>query len=259
MKVLKSFFLLLNYKTALIILLACASTYICKEMKWEADYTMTLVSIAIVFPVVFSISSAYQRRENALKELAILKSNALAFYYATRDWTNASATPLIEKVKDLQKQLFLKIKHFLTCEEEIAFQDEPDIYYCFSELSRITGDLREFGLTPSEITRVGQYHNNMMISFNIIKGIFYYRTPLELRVYYRFFIYVFAVLYGPYFAQLKHSDTLPWWLIYVMPMMFSAILVCLDNIQENLEKPFDGVGQDDIVINVEEHIRLLVD
>ncbi len=251
--------MLINYKTFLVIGLACTSTYICTQMKWEADYTMTLVSIAIVFPVVFSISSAYQRRENALKELAMLKSNALAFYYASRDWTNASATPLIEKVKALQKDLFLTIKHFLMAKEEIAIKDEPNIYHCFSELSRITGDLREHGLTPSEITRVGQYHNNMMISFNIIKSIYYYRTPIELRAYYRFFIYVFAIMYGPYFAQLQHSDKLPWQLVYIMPMMYSAILVSLDNIQTNLEQPFDGVGQDDIVINVEEHIRLLVD
>ena len=34
---------------------------------------MTLVGIAIVFPVVFSIDSAYKRRERALSYLADLK------------------------------------------------------------------------------------------------------------------------------------------------------------------------------------------
>ena len=57
---------------------------------------------------------------------------------------------------------------------------------------------------------------------------------------------------------MKHSTNLPEYLIYTMPMMYSAILVSLDNIQQHLEKPFDGVGADDIQINVEEYTNLLI-
>lgn len=227
-------------------------------MGWEADFTMTLVSVAIIFPVVFSISSAYQRRESALKELAILRSNALSFYYSTRDWSNDSAKPFIEDIKVAQKELFYRIRNFLTAPEHKAHDLEKPIFDTFSQLSRIVGELRQHGLTPSEITRIGQYHNNMMIAFNVMKTIFYYRTPIALRTYYRFFIYIFSVLYAPYFAQMKHSANLPDYLIYTMPMMYSAILVSLDNIQQHLENPFDGVGADDIQINVEEYTNLLV-
>lgn len=258
-KILKSLSLIINYKTFLVIFISCLSTYFCRQMKWEADFTMTLVSVAIVFPVVFSISSAYQRRENALKQLAMLRSNALSFYYSTRDWTHKSSAPIIEEIKNLQKKLFLNIRNFLASPEEKAHDYEKPIFECFSSLSKQVAALKEHGLTASEITRVGQYHNNMMICFNVMKSIFYYRTPIALRAYYRFFIYVFAVLYGPYFAQMKHSNYLPDYLIYVMPMMYSAILVSLDNIQYHLEQPFDGVGEDDIQVNVEEYTHLLVD
>ncbi len=226
-------------------------------MAWEADFTMSLISIAIIFPVVFSISSAYQRRESALKELAILRSNALSFYYSSRDWSNPSAKPFIDHIRVLQTSLFHDIRTFLSSKESIAHTFEKPIFDTFSQLSKLVGELRQHGLTPSEITRIGQYHNNMMIAFNVMKTIFYYRTPISLRVYYRFFIYVFAILYAPYFAQMKHSKSLPDYLTYSMPMMYSAILVCLDNIQQHLEQPFDGVGADDIVINVEEYIALL--
>lgn len=258
-KILKSLTLIINYKTFLVIFISCLSTYFCRQMKWEADFTMTLVSVAIVFPVVFSISSAYQRRENALKQLAMLRSNALSFFYSTRDWTDASSAPIINEIKDLQKKLFDNIHNFLTSEEKEAHHYEKPIFECFSSLSKQVAKLKNHGLTASEITRVGQYHNNMMICFNVMKSIYYYRTPIALRAYYRFFIYIFAILYGPYFAQMKHSNLLPDYLIYIMPMMYSAILVSLDNIQHHLEKPFDGVGEDDIQVNVKEYTDLLVD
>jgi hypothetical protein len=43
-----------------------------------ADFPVMLVSVAIVFPVVFSIDSAYKRRENALKHLADFRGHAVA-------------------------------------------------------------------------------------------------------------------------------------------------------------------------------------
>jgi hypothetical protein len=42
-----------------------------------------------------------------------------------------------------------------------------------------------------------------------------------------------------------------------MPILFSIILVSLDNIQEHLENPFDQVGEDDVRINPEKFIRRL--
>jgi predicted membrane chloride channel (bestrophin family) len=42
-----------------------------------------------------------------------------------------------------------------------------------------------------------------------------------------------------------------------MPVLYSFILVSLDNIQDHLENPFDYVGEDDIVIDAEETAQLL--
>jgi predicted membrane chloride channel (bestrophin family) len=43
-----------------------------------------------------------------------------------------------------------------------------------------------------------------------------------------------------------------------MPVLYSFILVSLDNIQDHLENPFDEIGEDDISIDAEETIKLLV-
>ena len=46
-------------------------------------------------------------------------------------------------------------------------------------------------------------------------------------------------------------------LMYVMPILFSFILVSLDNIQAHLENPFDQIGEDDVMINVEKFVLRL--
>ena len=62
-------------------------------------------------------------------------------------------------------------------------------------------------------------------------------------------------MYGPFFAYkaTEYSDLVT----YVMPVLFSLVLFSLSNIQEHLENPFDGVGEDDITINVDQYVSHL--
>jgi predicted membrane chloride channel (bestrophin family) len=43
-----------------------------------------------------------------------------------------------------------------------------------------------------------------------------------------------------------------------MPVLYSFILVSLDNIQDHLENPFDQIGEDDIQIDADETGRLMI-
>ena len=43
----------------------------------------------------------------------------------------------------------------------------------------------------------------------------------------------------------------------MLPVLFSVILVSLDNIQSHLENPFDQIGDDDISINAERFVERL--
>ena len=60
------------------------------------------------------------------------------------------------------------------------------------------------------------------------------------------------IVYGPYFAF--KAESMSWGLEYVIPVLLTMILVSLENIQEHLENPFDQVGEDDIVFNVEKFV-----
>ena len=86
MKKLKQVLIIINLKTIIITLLAVASTYLCRRYDIVADFPLTLVATAVVFPIVFSIGGAYKRRENALAKYSSIKANGRAIYFAARDW-----------------------------------------------------------------------------------------------------------------------------------------------------------------------------
>ncbi len=76
-KVLKHFFSVINLKSLVVIIAACISTYICTKYNFHFDVPTELIGIAIVFPIVFSINAAYNRRENALEHYSIFKESDL--------------------------------------------------------------------------------------------------------------------------------------------------------------------------------------
>ena len=129
------------------------------------------------------------------------------------------------------------------------------MYQAFSDVSVFIQSLRGAGLPSGEVSRCNQYLSKMMASFDSVKHVYQYRTPLSLRAYSDIFIVILPIVYGPYFAEVA-SEQHPL-LVYVLPILFSVILVSLDNIQAHLENPFDQIGADDIKINAERFVARL--
>jgi hypothetical protein len=135
-------------------------------------------------------------------------------------------------------------------------ENEENVYKLFSKLSLfIKEDLRGNGLPSGEASRCNQFLSKMIIAFEDVKHIYQYRTPRTLRAFSDFFVTVLPILYGPYFAAVAQDYSTG--LAYVMPILFTTILVSLANIQGHLENPFDQIGQDDIIINAEKFVDRL--
>ncbi len=254
-KMFKSFSLIINYKTFIITALSVMSSYACFHLGLTAKFPDMLVGVAIVFPVVFSIGSAYTRRETALQRYADFKGHAIAIYFATRDWTTSKESTLPMQMSQLVQDMIRQVKQMLLLSPEEFRKCEKEMYVLFSKLSIMSMELRGLGVQSGEISRVSQYVSKVIIAFDNMKIIHNYRTPVTLRTYSKVFIYVFPIIYGPYFASTFHDYSAQ--LEYVMPILYSFILVSLDNIQDHLENPFDEVGEDDIVIDAEEIKQLL--
>lgn len=255
-KVLKSFLLIINYKTLIITALSVISTYFCYRFGLTAKFPDMLVGVAIVFPVVFSIGSAYNRRESALQRFSDFKGHSIALYYATRDWTTDKDHDLPQRVRFLVNEMILIMRKMFTTTNRVVWQvDERKIYAHFSQISSITNEMRKYGVQSGEISRANQYVSKMIIAFDNLKVVHTYRTPVTLRAYSKVFIYIFPIIYGPYFASTFNDFSAN--LEYVMPVLYSFILVSLDNIQDHLEHPFDEVGEDDIKIDENEIVAYM--
>lgn len=255
MKTIRSLYLIINYKTLIVTVLSLISTWLCMRYNFKANFPLTLVGIAIVFPVVFSIDSAYKRRERALALLADFKGHLKALYMGATDW-------LVIDDEDYHKQfkldiidVYSAIRAFFVSKEDDE-EGEKRIAQAMTQLSTTVQKLRGYDLPSGEMSRVNQYLSKLWIAIDNLKSIYFYPTPITLRAYSRVFIYSFPVLYGPYFVFAAQSYSVG--LEYMMPVLFSFILVSLDNIQGHLESPFDQLGEDDIKFNVEKFERLLV-
>jgi hypothetical protein len=247
---------ILNTKTFIVTVLALISTHICMKHGITANFPLTLISTAVVFPIVFSIAGAYKRREAALNEYANLKGNGKAIYFATRDWLEKTDDKTLDKGRKLLEDLLRSTDKLFEGDVSSLRDRESDVYDNFSKLSQfIRDDLRKNGLAGGEVSRCNQYLSKMFVAFERLKHIYQYRTPRTLHTFSDLFITILPPLYGPYFAYIAKDYANG--LEYVMPVLFSLILVSLDNIQSHLENPFDKIGEDDITISVDKFIKRL--
>lgn len=256
MKKFQQILIIINFKTVIVTILAVASTYLCRRYDIHADFPMTLIATAVVFPIVFSISGAYKRRENALAKYSSIKAHGRAIYFATRDWLESSDASTQDKAKELLGDFLVACRTLFAQPIEKMPENEEKVYRIFSKLSVfIKEDLRGKGLPSGEVSRCNQFLSKMIIAFEDVKHIYQYRTPRTLSAFSDFFVTVLPIVYGPYFAAAAKDYSAG--LAYVMPILFTTILVSLDNIQEHLENPFDQIGEDDIIINAEKFVERL--
>ncbi|WP_452599095.1 hypothetical protein [Pontimicrobium sp. MEBiC01747] len=255
LKLIKRTGLIINWKTLIITSLSIASTAFCLHFHIKANFPLTLISTAIVFPIVFSIGGAYKRREVALDEYGSIKAHGRSLYFAVSDWLENPPKELKEELKIHLADLMNSCKLIFTHSVDELEQNEKEVYNSFRKLSLFIKDMRSHGLPSGEASRSNQFLSKMMISFERIKHIYQYRTPRTLRTYSDIFIVVLPIIYGPHFAE--NVTSYNYGLQYAVPILFSVILVALDNIQSHLENPFDQQGEDDVDINVEKFIRNL--
>jgi len=252
--------LVINSKTLLIVILAVVATWASLALNLVADYPLTIISTAVIFPIVFSIGHAYKRREAALDDYGTIKAHGRALYFAARDWLpETDAATREERLRHVERvlaQLLTACRTMFKSDRADMPATEREVYAAFSELSGFVKRMRSEGLASGECSRCNQYVSKMIVAFESVKHIYQYRTPRTLRAFSDVFIVLLPLIYGPFFAFCAIEYEAPV-LTYVMPVLFAVILTGLDNIQTHLEDPFDQIGPDDVAINAEKFVELL--
>ncbi len=247
MKNFKGFFTLIDSHTIVITILALFSTWLCREIGFTFDMPTGLIGIAVIFPLVFSISSAYRRREEALRYFAGIKGYAAALYLAHRDWMPNDQSRG-EEGAALVRGVLTAVYTHLNANDADKQETLAQVYRAYDEFSYSHERLRQAGVTSGEVSRSNQALRSMIIEFERMRNIASYRTPVTLRAYSSFFLSAFPIIFSPYFANTAYPD---YPLVgYFIAILYSVILVSLDNIQESLENPYDGIGPDDLRLDI---------
>ena len=214
-------------------------TYISIHFNLGYNLDLTLLSIAIIFPLVFNIRGAFRRREKALQHLSKYRSAlvTISFYLNT-------STDMSEEDKKKTQEILAKISdetvhHLKDNEENVEAVDAA-----IEEFHTKIMELEEF--IPRRIRdRIFRYMNDMQEGFENVFAINIHRTPMALKAYCLIFIYIFPLIYAPtiiYNIGATHSDIV----VYFIVVVTEFILISLYNIQDHMEYPFDDIGVDDI-------------
>jgi len=94
---------IVNHRTFILLALCVLSVYACLRLDYAYDVDWIFLSIAVLFPLVFSIREAFRRRQLAIRYLSTLKASISAFYFGLE---NNIKIPIEEK-----KQLHDRMRH----------------------------------------------------------------------------------------------------------------------------------------------------
>ena len=160
----KSLITVFNYKTIAITSLSVLTTFMCVKFDITAKFPDLLIGLAIVFPVVFSISSAFARREFALQRYSEFKGHLISIYFAFRYWPlDKNNQELTAKVRiELDSPSALSRKEALTItQKDSSFFDEE-----FRKMLSRTISYQGFSLIEVYPTQIQRFHNDPAIIFS---------------------------------------------------------------------------------------------
>ena len=207
----------------------------------------TIISIAIVFPLVFSITSAYQRRQESITTFAEFRNKII-------DISN-----LFFAVNGVRKEDYDKLYNELLAAQSLLVEyiKSPNENGKFDLLRKkrktilILIDSYKHLFNEREKDSLIRVKNELFLSAEKLRGTKIHETPISLRKYCLIFIYLSPLLYD---SQLVLSQSaLGFNIETVISLLFSLlvsfVLMALYNVQEYIENPFDQNGLDDLKID----------
>lgn len=251
----KNFKILFNKQMIIVIILSILSTLCCTYFKIEANLPISLIGISVIFPIVFSINASYIRRENVLKNFAEFKANMVSLLFARRDWINVPETSN-ELLNNYEKVVVDILNQMNDYFKNPSSGRLHKIYELFSEISISHEKMRLSGIHISDVSRANQYLNKMLSNFEQMRTVLNYRTPVSLRAYSNIFLNLFPIIFAPYFAYITSDSS--YFIGLSVAFLYSIVLVSLNSIQIHLENPYDGIGLDDISLDVSHEYEQLL-
>lgn len=229
---------IINRQTLIVVTLCLIITWLCIRNNFGYNLSVTLFSIAVVFPLVFTIRESFRRRDNLIELLSIFKTSLNATYHCFADnkKMDAGKKQLVSEKLQAISVIFLEsIKNQHYDPEPINAKLNEVFDFVYENRDEISGSL-----TAKIIRFLKDVHESMENAM----GLKSHGTPVSLRAYCLVFIYMFPFVFTPtlvYEMQGEHN-----WVVYTLSALHGFILISLYNVQSQMEDPFDQAGLDDL-------------
>ncbi len=241
------YLVILNFRTFIALLISFIIPFISYRLNVSYDIDLTLISIAIIFPLVFTIRGAFRRREKALEHLSLFRASLetvknliLSSKLETEDENKG-----IELVHKTNLDLF----DFLSNSETTTIEHDENISKLFNFLKS-----KKHIIGGGTLQKIIRFLKDTIDSADNLIGIHKHRTPISLKAYCLIFVYIFPLIYTPTIIFKIGIDN-PSWITYFIVILSEFILISLYNIQDQMEYPFDNEGLDDIDLDIFKILR----
>jgi hypothetical protein len=233
---------IINHRTLITVFLSLIIPFSAYEFKIIYNIDLTLISLAIIFPLVFAIRGAFKRREKALEHLSLFRGSL-----KTIEYFFMNSTKLSDDSKNDAKLLLIQLSdtflNYLSKDDnnskEIDKKTESLIDFIIAHSDEIPGGVKQ---------KVFRFMRDLHVAQEKLISIHTHRTPISLKAYCLIFIYLFPVIYTPTIIN-KIGIENPQGLTYFIVLLSEFILISLYNIQDQMEYPFDRDGLDDIKLD----------
>ncbi len=202
---------------------------------------LTLISIAIIFPLVFTIRGSFQRREKALEHLSLFRGALKAIYYCFMGNKKMDQTN-----KNIVSGILTDISDSLMAHLQGNDFETDQFDRIVNRVFEFTEEQKEF-ISERLRIRIYRFMEHVHESIDNLIAIDIHRTPISLKAYCEAYIYIFPLVYTPTIINKVGLDT-PAAITSFIVLLSEFMLISLYNIQDQLEYPFDKDGLDDIKI-----------
>ena len=210
----------------------------------KVDYT--IMSIAIIFPLVFSITSAYQRRQDAISLYLEFRNKIIDLtniFYAVESVKDKDYNELFDSLQEVQKFL---IQYLTQDDSEKTFdsirEKRKDVLLIIDSHKKLFNEREKDSLI--------RVKNELFLSAEKIRGIKIHGTPISLKKYCLVFIYFSPFLYASQSILNLQGDFVTKLMSLSFSLVVSFVLMALYNVQDYIENPFDQKGLDDLKIDL---------
>jgi hypothetical protein len=239
----KLYLSILDFRTLAVLLSSAVITFLAFKYNIIFDIDLTMLSIAIIFPLVFAIRGSFRRREKALEHLSQFRSALKTLHYFIKCDSQLSE----ENKKNINTVLFT-----ISDQTMLHLANNSD---ATKDLDEIIDRVHLFILSNNETInsklrdRLLRFMSDLHEALENLIAIKVHRTPISLKAYCKIFIYLFPFIYAP--AIISHvGGEIHQVVAYLIVAITQFILITLYNIQDQLEYPFDSHGLDDIKLSV---------